>query len=232
MTTNAFRGPVDATTVPRYGGPPTFARLPRIDEVERADVAVIGVPFDSGVSYRPGARFGPGHIRASSKLLRTYNPVQDVEPFAVQQVVDAGDIACNPFDINDAVKQIDEGIRAVLDTCARPMTIGGDHTIALPLLRVMHEMHGPIAVVHFDAHLDTWDTYFGAPITHGTPFRRASEEGLIDKTASMHVGYPRPALLTGGPHRRPGARLPGHRVARHGRLGLARRGGADQGQGG
>jgi agmatinase len=149
---------------------------------------VIGVPFDSGVSYRPGARFGPGHIRASSKLLRTYNPVQDVEPFALQQVVDAGDIACNPFDINDAVKQIDEGVRAVLDTCERPMTIGGDHTIALPLLRVMHEMHGPIAVVHLDAHLDTWDTYFGAPVTHGTPFRRASEEDLIDKTASMHVG--------------------------------------------
>jgi agmatinase len=186
MTAN--RGPVDATVIPRYGGPPTFARLPRLDEVERADVAVLGVPFDSGVSYRPGARFGPGHIRASSKLLRTYNPVQDVEPFAVQQVADAGDIACNPFDITDAVKQIDEGAREVIDTGAKPMTIGGDHTIALPLLRVMHEVHGPVAVVHFDAHLDTWDTYFGAPVTHGTPFRRASEEGLIDKTASMHVG--------------------------------------------
>jgi agmatinase len=188
MTSSTFRGPVDAASVPRYGGPATFARLPRIDEVERADVAIVGVPFDSGVSYRPGARFGPGHVRASSKLLRPYNPVQDVEPFAVQQVVDAGDIACNPFDINDAVKQIDEGIRGVIDTGARPVTIGGDHTIALPLLRVMHEIHGPVAVVHFDAHLDTWDTYFGAPVTHGTPFRRASEEDLIDKTASMHVG--------------------------------------------
>jgi agmatinase len=183
-----FQGPVDATRVPRYGGPATFARLPRIDEVDRADVAVVGVPFDSGVSYRPGARFGPGHIRASSKLLRPYNPVQDVEPFATQQVVDAGDIACNPFDILDAVKQIDEGIRAVVSAGARPLTIGGDHTIALPLLRVMHEAHGPIAVVHFDAHLDTWDTYFGAPITHGTPFRRAAEEGLIDQTGSIHAG--------------------------------------------
>ena len=103
------RGPVDATVVPRFAGPPTFARLPRLDEVERADVAVLGVPFDSGTSYRPGARFGPAHIRASSKLLRTYNPALDVEPFDVQQVVDAGDIACNPFDIMDAVKQIDEG---------------------------------------------------------------------------------------------------------------------------
>jgi agmatinase len=182
------RGPVDATVVPRYGGPATFARLPQLDQVDRADVAILGVPFDSGVSYRPGARFGPGHVRASSKLLRTYNPVQDVEPFHVQQVADAGDIACNPFDIQDAIKQIDEGVRGVLDTSSKLVTIGGDHTIALPLLRVMHELHGEIAVVHFDAHLDTWDTYFGAPLTHGTPFRRASEEGLIDKTASMHVG--------------------------------------------
>ncbi|MET0952720.1 MAG: agmatinase [Aeromicrobium sp.] len=185
---NHFRGPVDATAVPRYAGPATFARLPQLDEVERADVAIVGVPFDSGVSYRPGARFGPSHVRASSKLLRNYNPVQDVEPFAVQQVADAGDIACNPFDIQDAIKQIDEGVRGVLDRSDRLVTIGGDHTIALPLLRVMHEMHGEIAVVHFDAHLDTWDTYFGAPVTHGTPFRRASEEGLIDKTGSMHVG--------------------------------------------
>jgi agmatinase len=188
MTSNSARGPVDATVTPRYGGPATFARLPRLDEVERADVAIVGVPFDSGVSYRPGARFGPGHIRASSKLLRTYNPVQDIEPFAVQQVADAGDIACNPFDITEAVRQIDEGARGLVDTGAKLMTIGGDHTIALPLLRVMHEVHGPVAVVHFDAHLDTWDTYFGAPVTHGTPFRRASEEGLIDKTGSMHVG--------------------------------------------
>ncbi len=182
------RGPVDATVVPRYAGPTTFARLPRLDEVERADVAILGIPFDSGVSYRPGARFGPGHVRASSKLLRNYNPIQDVEPFAVQQVADAGDLACNPFDIQDAIRQIDQGVRGVLDVSGKLVTIGGDHTIALPLLRVMHELHGEIAVVHFDAHLDTWDTYFGAPLTHGTPFRRASEEGLIDKTASMHVG--------------------------------------------
>lgn len=187
MTTR-HQGPVDATVTPRYGGPATFARLPRLDEVERADVAILGVPFDSGVSYRPGARFGPAHVRASSKLLRTYNPVQDVEPFAVQQVADAGDIACNPFDIHEAVRQVDAGAREVVGTGAKLVTIGGDHTIALPLLRVMEEVHGPVAVVHFDAHLDTWDTYFGAPVTHGTPFRRASEEGLIDRSGSMHVG--------------------------------------------
>jgi len=188
MTSTQHRGPVDATVTPRYAGPSTFARLPRLEEVDRTDVAIVGVPFDSGVSYRPGARFGPGHVRAASKLLRDYNPVQDVEPFAVQQVADAGDIACNPFDIAEAVRQVDEGARAIVGTGAKLMTIGGDHTIALPLLRVMHELHGPVAVVHFDAHLDTWDTYFGAPVTHGTPFRRASEEGLIDRTGSMHVG--------------------------------------------
>ena len=188
MTSTAARGPVDASRVPRFAGPETFARLPRLDEVQRADVAILGVPFDSGVSYRPGARFGPSHVRASSKLLRPYNPVLDVEPFAVQQVADAGDLACNPFDIPEALQQIDAGARATLESSSKLLTIGGDHTIALPLLRVMHEMHGPIAVVHFDAHLDTWDTYFGAPVTHGTPFRRASEEGLIDQTGSMHVG--------------------------------------------
>ena len=188
MTDRSPRGPVDATQVPRFAGPATFARLPRLEEVEHADVAVVGVPFDSGVSYRPGARFGPAHVRAASKLLRNYNLVLDVEPFGSQQVVDAGDIACNPFDIKEALDQIDLGARSVLERSQRLLTIGGDHTIALPLLRVMHEMHGPVAVVHFDAHLDTWDTYFGAPMTHGTPFRRASEEGLLDKTASIHVG--------------------------------------------
>lgn len=188
MTSAGFNGPPDASAVPRYCGPSTFARLPDLQSVARADVAIVGVPFDSGVSYRPGARFGPAHVRASSKLLREFNPVLDVEPFKVQQVADAGDIACNPFDIEEALGQIDVGARSILSQSSKLLTIGGDHTIALPLLRVMHEIHGPIAVVHFDAHLDTWDTYFGAPFTHGTPFRRASEEGLIDRTASMHVG--------------------------------------------
>jgi agmatinase len=196
VTSASPRGPVDATVIPRFAGPSTFARLPRLDEVPRADIAVVGVPFDSGVSYRPGARFGPGHVRAASKLLRPYNPVQDVEPFAAQQVADAGDIACNPFNIDEAVEQIAAGARQLVSTGARLVTIGGDHTIALPLLRVMHEAHGPVAVVHFDAHLDTWDTYFGAPVTHGTPFRRASEEGLIDRTGSVHVGTRGPLYST------------------------------------
>jgi agmatinase len=179
-----IRGPVDASVVPRFAGIATFARLPRLDEVERADVAIAGVPFDSGVSYRPGARFGPAHVREASRLLRPYNPAQDVFPFGAQQVADAGDIVANPFDIAEAVRQIEAGARGLAGHADKLVAIGGDHTIALPLLRAVHAKHGTVAVLHFD----TWDTYFGAPTTHGTPFRRASEEGLIDLTASMHVG--------------------------------------------
>ncbi len=181
-------GPVDATRVPRFAGPATFARLPRLDQVASFDVGVLGVPFDAGTSYRPGARFGPAHVRASSRLLRPYNPAQQVMPFAAQQVVDAGDLAVNPFDIAGAVREVQAGAADLTSGGARLVTIGGDHTIALPLLRVAAERHGPVAVVHFDAHLDTWDTYFGEPYTHGTPFRRASEEGLLDAAACAHVG--------------------------------------------
>ena len=182
------RGPVDSSRIPRYAGPATFARLPRLDEVGRADVAVVGVPFDSGVSYRPGARFGGNAIREASRLLRPYNPAQDASPFALAQVADGGDIAVNPFNIHEAVETIEAAADDLLGTGARLMTLGGDHTIALPLLRAMAAKHGPVAVVHFDAHLDTWDTYFGAAYTHGTPFRRASEEGLLDRSACLHVG--------------------------------------------
>jgi agmatinase len=148
----------------------------------------VGVPFDSGVSYRPGARFGPAHIRQSSRLLRPYNPAQNVSPFAVQQVADAGDIAVNPFNIGEAILEIGAASDLLLESADRLLTLGGDHTIALPLLRSVARRHGPVAVLHFDAHLDTWDTYFGEPYTHGTPFRRASEEGLIDSGRSMHIG--------------------------------------------
>ena len=186
MTDNI--GPVDASVNPRYSGIATFARLPRIEDVPRADIAVVGIPFDSGVSYRPGTRFGPSHVRESSRLLRPYNPAQDVSPFQIAQVVDAGDIPVNPFDLTEAVTEVERAALALGERVQRIVTIGGDHTVALPLLRAVAAKHGPVAVLHFDAHLDTWDTYFGAPITHGTPFRRASEEGLIDLTASCHVG--------------------------------------------
>ena len=182
--------PVSGKLVPRYAGPSTFARIPELRDVDSCDVAIIGVPFDAGTSYRPGARFGPQAVRQASRQLRTnYHPNYDVEPFKVQQVADAGDITCNPFNIDEAIKQIEDGATDLLNKVGSIVTIGGDHTIALPLLRAVNKKcWQPVALVHFDAHLDTWDTYFGAPYTHGTPFRRAREEGLFLDDASMHVG--------------------------------------------
>jgi agmatinase len=181
-------GPPSGLEVPRFAGPDTFARLPRLDQVSSVAVAVLGVPFDAGVSYRPGARFGPSAVRAGSRLLRPYHPQLDVHPWDSHQVADAGDVAANPFDIPAALAQVEAAASSVLERAGKLVTIGGDHTIALPLLRVAARRHGPVALVHFDAHLDTWDTYFGAPYTHGTPFRRAVEEGLLDLDCSAHVG--------------------------------------------
>ena len=181
-------GPVDSLAVPRFAGHTTFARLPRREDVEDYQVAVVGVPFDSGVTYRPGARFGPSAIRQGSRLLRPYNPALDVSPFAGVQVVDAGDVAANPFDIDEAMRQVEAGVRELSADGRDVVVLGGDHTIALPVLRALKAQHGPIALVHFDAHLDTWDTYFDAPYTHGTPFRRAWEEGLLLEGHTMHVG--------------------------------------------
>ena len=197
IVVNGNVGQVDATKIPRYAGLPTFARLPQIDDVSDVELALLGIPFDSGVSYRPGARFGPSHVRSSSRLLRPYNAAQDVSPFAERQVADAGDIGVNPFDLEGAIRDIEYGSRELHERAKRIISIGGDHTIALPLLRTMAAKHGPIAVVHFDAHLDTWDTYFGAAYTHGTPFRRASEEGLIDRGGSMHIGVRGPLYSKG-----------------------------------
>ena len=182
-------GPVDGKTVPRFAGASTFARIPEIDRVSRYDVAVLGVPFDGGTSFRPGARFGPLAVRQASRHLR---PAQHVElglaPFETIQVVDAGDVAVTPFDIDEAMRQIDGHSGEVLAGGGAVVAIGGDHTIALPLLRSVARRHGPVALLHFDAHLDTWDTYFNAPTTHGTVFRRAFEEGLLVEDHSMHVG--------------------------------------------
>ncbi len=181
-------GPPDARELPRYAGPETFARLPRLDQVERAAVAILGAPFDGGVSYRPGARFGPGAVRAASKLLRPYHPALGVLPWEVHQIADAGDAPINPFSLEAAVAGVERAALDALGRAERVVTIGGDHTIALPLLRAVNARHGRCALVHFDAHLDTWDTYFGAAYTHGTPFRRAAEEGLLDLEHSLHVG--------------------------------------------
>ncbi len=181
--------PVSGTVVPRYAGPSTFCRLPELRDVPYCDVAILGIPFDSGTSYRPGARFGPQAIRQASRHLRTnFHPQYDTEPFKTIQVADAGDVACNPYNIEEAIAQIEAAADELYQKVPAILSLGGDHTIAVPLLRSINKVVGQVALVHFDAHLDTWDTYFGAPYTHGTPFRRAAEENLFNEDASMHVG--------------------------------------------
>lgn len=181
-------GPLDPLVVPRYAGPSTFARLPTRDEVSSYDVAILGVPFDSGTTYRTGARFGPAAVRQASRLLRPFHPTLGVRPFQVQQVVDAGDIACTPFSISQAFEQITTEAARVVADGARFLCIGGDHSISLPLIRACSSRHGKLGFIHFDAHLDTFDSYFGEKYAHGSPFRRAVEEGLLDTTRCMHVG--------------------------------------------
>ena len=182
-------GPVDGRVMPRFAGPATFARLPEIDRVTDYDVAVLGVPFDNGTSYRPGARFGPMAVRQASRHLRPGHHVElDCAPFGLIQVADAGDVPVTPFSIEGAVAQIAAHAGDVMRGGRTVIAIGGDHTVALPMLRSVARAHGPVALVHFDAHLDTWDTYFDAPVTHGTMFRRAFEENLLIEDHSIHVG--------------------------------------------
>lgn len=183
--------PVSGTKVPRYAGSSTFARIPEIHTVSDYDIAVLGVPFDGGTSFRPGARFGPMEVRKSSRHLRPAFHVElDVAPFSRVQVVDAGDVACTPFSIPEAIDQIEGHAHEVQGGSGdrRIIAVGGDHTIALPMLRSVVRQHGQVALIHFDAHLDTWDTYFNAPVTHGTVLRRAFEEGLLAEDKSIHLG--------------------------------------------
>ena len=167
------------------------------------DVAVVGVPFDSGVSYRPGARFGPAHIRQSSRLLRPYNPALDVLPFAAMQVVDAGDVAVNPFDIGEAIGQIEAAARELTGGGARLLTLGGDHTIALPLLRVMRELHGPVAVLHFDAHADMRLTYQGSIYSHACAMYPVSKKARVVQVGIRSVGEDEAHLVGSGSVKRP-----------------------------
>ena len=181
-------GQVDALTVPRFAGVRTFARLPTLEGAGRADVAVLGVPFDGGTTFRAGARFGPAGVREASLLLRPYNEPLDLSPFASLQVVDAGDAPANPIDILAGHAAIERSAAALHDQGARVLAIGGDHSISLPLLRAAAARHGRLSLLQLDAHTDTWDAYFGAKVTHGTIFRRAVEEGLIDGAASVQIG--------------------------------------------
>jgi agmatinase len=181
-------GPRDPFVSPRFGQLATFMLLPAVDSPTGLDVALLGIPYDGGVSYRTGARFGPRAVREQSSLIRTWNPVLQVHPFERLRVADCGDVDVVPISIERTHEAIERKIDVVVAAGARPLSIGGDHSVTLPLLRALARRHGPLAVVHFDAHPDTWDQYFGSKLFHGTPFRRAIEEGAIDPRRMIQVG--------------------------------------------
>jgi agmatinase len=179
--------PEDSSVTPRFVGVPTFARLPLVRTLDDVDVAVVGIPFDTGVTYRTGGRFGPNSIRAASVLMRQYNPAQDVKPFDVLSCVDYGDVSIVPGFIERSYEAIEAGLRPIVDAGVVPLLLGGDHSVTLAHLRATREK-GPVAVVMFDAHTDAWDQYYGERYTHGTWMRRSIEEGLVDVDHSIEVG--------------------------------------------
>ncbi len=180
--------PLGGNQMPRFGGPATMMRLPSRPDAADLDACFVGVPFDIGTSNRSGARFGPRQIRAESCLLRPYNMGTRAAPFDALAVADIGDVATNPYNLNDSIRRIEEAFTLILANGCRPLTLGGDHTIALPILRVMKAKHGPVGMVHIDAHADVNEHMFGEPIAHGTPFRRAVEEGLLDCRRVVQIG--------------------------------------------
>jgi agmatinase len=180
--------PADSFVTPRFSGVRTFMRLPNVQDLENADAAIIGAPFDTGGTFRIGARFGPESIRSISHLLRRYNPGLDVGIFDYLSVIDYGDVPVVPGYIEESYERIKDGLEPIHSAGVIPIVLGGDHSIALPELRAAAAVHGPLALVQFDSHPDTWDAYFGQKHTHGTPFRRAVEEGLLDPSRSIQVG--------------------------------------------
>jgi guanidinopropionase len=181
--------PIDALEYARFTGVPTFMRLPHITQAEELDIALIGVPFDGGTTYRPGPRFGPRYVRVQSAIIRPWNPVLKVSPFSKYRVADYGDLPVNPLAIEDTFGRIEKGLARVLEAGARPLCVGGDHSISLPILRAVAKHHGgPVCLIQFDAHNDLWDEYFGSKYSHGTPFRRAFEEGLLQDAGVLQVG--------------------------------------------
>jgi len=181
-------GPRNPFVSPRFAQIATFMLLPAADSADGLDVALLGVPYDGGTSYRTGARFGPRAVREQSSLIRPWNPVLKVHPFERLKVADCGDVDVVPISIERTHAAIEAKIDQVVAAGARPISIGGDHSVTLPILRALAKRHGPLAVVHFDAHPDTWDEYFGSKLFHGTPFRRAIEEHLIDPKRFIQVG--------------------------------------------
>lgn len=180
--------PLGGNEMPRFGGPATMMRLPAAASPVGLDAAFIGVPLDIGTSHRPGARFGPRQIRAESCLLRPYNMATGAAPFDTLQVADLGDVPINTFHLPKSVAIIERHYRPIVASGCIPLTLGGDHTIVLPILRAIAARHGPVALIHVDAHADVNAHMFGEPLAHGTPFRRAVEEGLLQGHKVWQIG--------------------------------------------
>jgi agmatinase len=188
--------PEDSLKSPRFTGPSTFARLPHVRTLEEVDLAVVGVPFDTGVTYRVGGRFGPNSVRAASVMLRPYNANLEVKPFEILSCVDYGDVAIVPGYTERSYAAIEAEVRSIVEAGVVPLLIGGDHACTLPHLRATRS-RGPVAVIDFDAHTDAWDSYFGERYNHGTWMRRAIEEGLVDVAHSIEVGLRGPLYDAG-----------------------------------
>ena len=180
--------PLGGNEMPRFAGPATMMRLPSRESAAGLDACFVGVPLDIGTSNRPGARYGPREIRSESVLLRPYNMATRAAPFDSLKVADVGDVPINTFNLADSVGIIERAYDEILGHDCMPLTLGGDHTIALPILRALARKHGPVGMVHIDAHADTGDAMFGEPVAHGTPFRRAVEEGLLEGERVVQIG--------------------------------------------
>ena len=180
--------PLDAQVIPRFAGIRTFMRAPHVTDLRGVDVAVYGIPFDTATSYRTGPRFGPEAIRSASALLRPYHPALDVDVLATISVADYGDLPVAPGDTEGTYRRIEEALAPVVDAGIFPAALGGDHSITLAELRALAPKHGPLALVQLDAHADTWEEYFGQKYFHGTTFKRAAEEGILNAKASVQAG--------------------------------------------
>ena len=174
--------------MPRFAGNASMFRLPVSETADGVDVGIIGVPLDIGTSNRNGTRYGPRQVRAESVLVRPYNMATRAAPFDSFQVADLGDVALNPYNLSACIEIIEQHYSAVLENAVTPVSIGGDHTITLPILRAIARKHGPVALIHVDAHADVNDTMFGEPVAHGTIFRRAIEEKLVDPRSMFQIG--------------------------------------------
>ena len=181
-------GPADSSRSPRFSGPRTFMRLPHVEALEGVDVAVVGVPTDDAVSFRSGARFGPEAIRSASVLLRPYNPELRVDVSEHLSLVDHGDAPTVPGYHELTLEQVEAHLLPLHRAGVVPLCLGGDHSMVLAELRAAAAVHGSLALVHLDAHADVWDAYYGVRYFHGTVFRRAAEEGLVDPSASVQAG--------------------------------------------